>query len=115
MADPTYETIWGFQSATPLEAVNGGDDDGLVTTVHWNLTCTASDGFTGYYFDAMGLEKGDTVIPLKYLTKDQVIGWIKTKLGSDEVTKLEAQVKQECIDKRTPTSISTAPSSWASS
>ena len=115
MADPTYETIWGFQSATPLEAVNGGDDDGLVTTVHWNLTCTASDGFTGYYFDAMGLEKGDTVIPLKNLTKDQVIGWIKTKLGSDEVTKLEAQVKQECIDKRTPTSISTAPSSWASS
>ena len=115
MADPTYETIWGFQSATPLEAVNGGDDDGLVTTVHWSLTCTASDGFTGYYFDAMGLEKGDTVIPLKDLTKDQVIGWIKTKLGSDEVTKLEAQVKQECIDKRTPTSISTAPSSWASS
>ena len=115
MADPTYETIWGFQSATPLEAVNGGDDDGLVTTVHWNLTCTASEGFTGYYFDAMGLEKGDTVIPLKDLTKDQVIGWIKTKLGSDEVTKLEAQVKQECIDKRTPTSISTAPSSWASS
>ena len=115
MADPTYETIWGFQSATPLEAVNGGDDDGLVTTVHWNLTCTASDGFTGYYFDAMRLEKGNTVIPLKDLTKDQVIGWIKTKLGSDEVTKLEAQVKQECIDKRTPTSISTAPSSWASS
>tara|TARA_Y100000114_G_C11635374_1_gene266501 strand:- start:371 stop:718 length:348 start_codon:yes stop_codon:yes gene_type:complete len=115
MADPTYETIWGFQSATPLEAVNGGDDDGLVTTVHWNLTCTASDGFTGYYFDAMGLEKGDTVIPLKDLTKDQVIGWIKTKLGSDEVTKLEAQVKQECIDKRTPASISTAPTSWASS
>ena len=115
MADPTYETIWGFQSATPLEAVNCGDDDGLVTTVHWNLTCTASDGFTGYYFDAMGLEKGDTVIPLKDLTKDQVIGWIKTKLGSDEVTKLEAQVTQECIDKRTPTSISTAPTSWASS
>ena len=115
MADPTYETIWGFQSATPLEAVNGGDDDGLVTTVHWNLTCTASDGFTGYYFDAMGLEKGDTVIPLKDLTKDQVIGWIKTKLGSDEVTKLEAQVKQECIDKRTPASISTAPTSWTSS
>ncbi len=115
MADPTYETTWGFQSTTPLEAVNGGDDDGLVTTVHWNLTCTASDGFTGYYFNAMSLEKGDTVIPLKDLTKDQVIGWIKTKLGSDEVTKLEAQVKQECIDKRTPTSISTAPSSWASS
>ena len=115
MADPTYETTWGFQSTTPLEAVNGGDDDGLVTTVHWNLTCTASDGFTGYYFDAMGLEKGNTVIPLKDLTKDQVIGSIKTKHGSDEETKIEAQLKQECIDKRTPTSISTAPRSWASS
>ena len=43
MADPTYETTWGFQSKTPLEAVNGGSDDGLVTTVHWNLTCKSSD------------------------------------------------------------------------
>ena len=115
MADPTYTTTWGFQGDRPLEAINGGDDDGLVTTVHWNLTCKSSDGFTGYYFDAMGLEKGDTVIPLKDLTKDQVIGWIKTKLGSDEVAKLEAQVKQECIDKRTPASILTAPASWTSS
>ena len=48
------------------------------------------------------------------LTKDTVIGWIKTKLGSDEVSKLETAVKQQCIDQRTPASISTAPSSWLS-
>ena len=114
MADPTYETTWGFQSTTPLEAVNGGDDDGLVTDVHWNLTCVASDGFTGYYYDCMSLEKGSSVTPLKDLTKDQVIGWIKTKLGSDEVSKLETSVKEQCIDQRTPASISTAPSSWSS-
>lgn len=114
MADPTYTITWGFQSAKPLEAVNGGSDDGLVTTVHWNLTCKSSDGFIGYHYDAMGLEKGDTVTPLKDLTKDQVIGWIKTKLGSDEVSKLEAYVKQQCIDQRTPASITTAPDSWSS-
>ncbi len=114
MADPTYTITWGFQSAKPLEAVNGGSDDGLVTTVHWNLICKSSDGFTGYHYDAMGLEKGDTVTPLKDLTKDQVIGWIKTKLGSDEVSKLEAYVKQQCIDQRTPASITTAPASWSS-
>ena len=114
MADPTYETTWGFQSATPLEAVNGGNDDGLVTTVHWNLTCVSSDGLTGYHFDAMGLEKGDTVTPLKDLTKDQVIGWIKAKLGSDQVAKLETQVKIQCIEQRTPTTILTAPTSWSS-
>ena len=115
MADPTYTITWGFQSAKPLEAVNGGSDDGLVTTVHWNLTCNSSDGFTGYHYDAMGLEKGDTVTPLKDLTKDQVIGWIKTKLGSDEVSKLETSVKEQCIGQRTPASISTAPTSWTSS
>ena len=114
MANPTYETTWGFQSTTPLEAVNGGSDDGLVTTVHWNLTCKASDGFIGYHFDAMPFEKGDTVTPLKDLTKDQVIGWIKAKLGSDEVAKLEAQVKQQCIEKRTPPTLITAPASWTS-
>jgi hypothetical protein len=63
----------------------------------------------------MGLEKGSSVTPLKDLTKDQVIGWIKGKLGSDEVAKLEAQVKQQCIEQRTPASISTAPTSWTSS
>ena len=62
----------------------------------------------------MYLEKGSSVIPLKDLTKDQVIGWIKAKLGSDEVSKLETSVKEQCIEKRTPTSISTAPSSWSS-
>ena len=112
MADPTYTTTWGFQGVTPLEVINGGDDDGLVTNVHWSLNCDASDGFSGYIYDCMTLEKGSSVIPLADLSKDQVIGWIKTKLGSDEVSKLETAVKQQCIDQRTPASISTAPSSW---
>ena len=115
MADPTYTTTWGFQGDKPLEVINGGDDDGLVTNVHWAIGCDASDGFSGYYYDCMSLEKGDPVIPLKDLSKDQVIGWIKTKLGSDEVSKLETAVKQQCIDQRTPASISTAPTSWTSS
>ena len=115
MADPTYTITWGFQSDQPLEAVNGGDDDGLVTEVHWNISCVASDGFTGYYYDCTSLEKGSSVTPLEDLTKEQVIGWIKTKLGSDKVSKLETAVKQQCIDQRTPATISTAPSSWTSS
>ena len=115
MADPTYNITWGFQSEKPLDVINGGDDDGLVTTVHWNLSCVSSDGYNGYHYDAMYLEKGSSVIPLKDLTKDQVIGWIKAKLGSDEVAKLENSVKEQCIEQRTPTSISTAPSSWTSS
>ena len=79
MADPTYNITWGFQSEKPLDVINGGDDDGLVTTVHWNLSCISSDGYNGYHYDAMYLEKGSSVIPLKDLTKDQVIGWIKQK------------------------------------
>ena len=114
MADPTYNITWGFQSDKPLDAINGGDDDGLVTKVHWNISCVASDGFTGYYYDCMSLEKGSSVTPLKDLTKDQVIGWIKTNLGSDKVASLENHVKQECINKRTPASISTAPARWTS-
>ena len=114
MADPTYTTTWGFQGVTPLEAVNGGDDDGLVTKVHWSLNCDASDGFSGYIYDCMTLEKGSSVVPLADLSKDQVIGWIKTKLGSDEVSKLETKVKQHCIDQRTPPTKFTAPSSWTS-
>ena len=115
MADPTYTTTWGFQGDKPLKVINGGDDDGLVTDVHWNLTCVASDGFSYTCYDCMVLEKGSSVIPLKDLSKDQVIGWIKTKLGSDEVSKLETKVKQHCIDQRTPPTKFTAPLSWTSS
>ena len=114
MADPTYTYTWGFQNDKSLEYKSGDPDKGLVTTVHWNCTCTSSDGYTSYIYGSENFEKGSSMVAFDDLTKDTVIGWIKTKLGSDIVTAKETALKAEIIEKRTPTIVSGQPSSWAS-
>ena len=49
------------------------------------------------------------------LTKNDVIGWLKTKFGSDDVAAKEADLKTKIDIQRTPKTISGQPSSWASS
>ena len=114
MTDPTYTYTWGFQKNTPLKYNSGDPDTGLVTTVHWNCTCTSSDGYTSYIYGAEGFEKGCSLTSFDDLTKDTVIGWIKTKFGSDDVTAKEAALKADIVSQRTPSTISGQPSSWSS-
>ena len=114
MADPTYTYTWGFQGDKALEYNSGDPDKGLVTTVHWNCTCTSSDGYTSYIYGAEGFEKGSSLTAFDDLTKDTVIGLIKTKFGSDDVTAKEAALKADIVSQRTPSTISGQPSSWSS-
>ena len=115
MADPTYTYTWGFQEAGPLEYVNGGVDDGLVLAVNWQLVCTSSDGYSFGMGNHMLFSKGDSVVPFNDLTKSQVIGWVKAKLGAEEVTRLEVSVKSKVDDKRTPPVKTGVPTSWSNS
>tara|TARA_Y100000356_G_scaffold16213_1_gene11502 strand:+ start:1117 stop:1422 length:306 start_codon:yes stop_codon:yes gene_type:complete len=41
------------------------------------------------------LERPKTLIPYKDLTESTVLGWIKTKLGTDEVTRVEKWLEDE--------------------
>ena len=115
MADPTYTYTWGFQGQKPLESNAKDPDKGLVTTVHWELVCESSDGYRSRIYGAEPFAKGSSMIEYDKLTKDDVIGWLKTKFGSDEVTVKETQLKSEIEKERTPTTVSGQPSSWASS
>ena len=115
MADPTYTYTWGFQGDKPLEYNSGDPDKGLVTTVHWEIICTSSDGYLSRIYGAESFEKGSSMTAFDDLTKDTVIGWIKTKFGSDDVTAKEAALKANIDLQRTPTTISGQPTSWASS
>ena len=114
MAAPTYTYTWGFQGDKALEYNSGDPDKGLVTTVHWEIICTSSDGYTSRIYGAEDFTKGSSMIDFDKLTKDTVIGWLKTKFGSDDVTEKEAALKAEIETERTPTTISGQPSSWAS-
>ena len=48
------------------------------------------------------LEKPKTLIPYKDLTEAQVIGWVKTKLGTDEVAAIEKSLEDEIKLINTP-------------
>ena len=48
------------------------------------------------------LEKPKTLIPYKDLTESTVLGWVKTKLGTDEVTAIEKSLEDEIALINTP-------------
>ena len=49
------------------------------------------------------LEKPDTLVPYKDLTADTVIGWVKTKLGADQVASIEKAIDDNITLQKTPT------------
>ena len=48
------------------------------------------------------LEKPETLIPYKDLTESTVIGWIKAKLGTEEVARIEKSVEDEIARLKAP-------------
>ena len=48
------------------------------------------------------LEKPDTLIPYKDLTADTVIGWVKAKLGADQVASIEKAIDDNITLQKTP-------------
>ena len=48
------------------------------------------------------LAKPDTLIPYKDLTESTVLGWVKAKLGTDEVAVIEKSLEDEIALLNTP-------------
>jgi len=48
------------------------------------------------------LEKPETLIPYKDLTESTVLGWVKTKLGTDVVAAIEKSLEDEIALINTP-------------
>ena len=48
------------------------------------------------------LAKPETLIPYKDLTEDTVLGWVKTKLGTDNVAAIEKSLEDEIELINTP-------------
>ena len=48
------------------------------------------------------LEKPKTLIPYKDLTHDTVIGWVKAKLGTEQVTAIEKSLEDQIALINTP-------------
>ena len=80
--------FWTIQQLDRLTA------DGFVVTVHYNVSAT--DGtYSANTYGTVGYteQPGETYTPYDQLTEAQVVGWVQTSLGKDDVeASLQSQI-----------------------
>lgn len=83
--------------------------DGYVHTAHWTVSATLGDHSASAY-GSVGLERPDgDLIPYEELTKSQVLGWVKGKLGEGTVQATEASLASEIAKQQAPKTVSGLP------
>ena len=79
--------------------------DGLVTNVYWR--CVVMDGNQSVSTSgSVGVERGDTFTPYEELTKEQVLGWVKSNL---EASDIEAGLQSHLVAKQNPVATTGVP------
>ena len=99
------ETAWSIANLERHAA------DGIVYTAHWTVSATDGDSSAAAY-GSIGLEapaEGDTIIPYEELTEAVVVGWVKEKLGEDQVSSTEAALAAQIAEQLAPTKASGTP------
>lgn len=89
-----------------------GETD-VVFNVHWTLTAT--DGtYQGYVYgsQAVGLDPNAPFTPYADLTEDQVINWVQSAMGAEQVAAYEAAVADQIANQVNPPVV-TPPLPWA--
>ena len=82
----------------------------VVFTVHWTLNGT--DGtYNGSVYGTISVTyvAGEPYTPYNQLTQSQVIGWVTTALGAEQVAALEANIDAQIQQQITPTSVNLPP------
>ena len=84
--------------------------DGYVFTAHY--TIDANDGtYSAGAYGSIGLERPETLISYSDLTKELVVGWVKDKLGTEQVEAIEAALQAQLDEQHAPTKAAGLP--WA--
>jgi hypothetical protein len=84
--------------------------DGYVFTAHY--TVDANDGtYSAGAYGSIGLERPESLIPYSNLTKELVVGWVKDKLGTEQVEAIEAALQAQLDEQHAPTKAAGLP--WA--
>jgi hypothetical protein len=82
--------------------------DGYVFTAHY--TVDANDGtYSAGAYGSIGLERPESLIPYSNLTKELVIGWVKDKLGTEQVEAIEAALQSQLNEQHAPSKASGIP------
>ena len=110
-ATPTTTITWSINTLERELA------DGYVFTAHYSVNAVSStlnpegNPYSQGAYGSVGLERpeGD-LIPFEDLTQDQVIGWVKEKLGGDEkVAEIEQALTDRLAEVISPSRINGVP------
>ena len=110
-ATPTTTITWSINTLERELA------DGYVFTAHYSVNAVSStldpqgNPYSQGAYGSVGLERpeGD-LIPFDELTQEQVIGWVKEKLGGDEkVAEIEAALEARIAELISPSKINGVP------
>ena len=102
---------WNVQQMDAYPELDGEID--VVFTVHWTLTGT--DGtYTGSVYGSVGVtvDPDAPFTPYADLTQAQVIGWVQSALGAEQVAAYEANVVTQIADQIDPPVV-TPPLPWS--
>lgn len=84
--------------------------DGAVYTAHYTVSLEESgETASAYGSVGFGAPEADDFTPFDSLTKDQVIDWVKTTLGDEQVAALEAGLEEQIQQKLNPTTATGLP------
>ena len=110
-ATPTTTITWSINTLERELA------DGYVFTAHYSVNAVSStlnpegNPYSQGAYGSVGLERPATdLIPFEDLTQEQVIGWVKEKLGGDEkVAEIEKALTDRLAEVISPSRINGVP------
>ena len=85
----------------------------VVFTVYWRVNATESNfAATNYGSVGVSIDPEEPFTPYPDLTQDQVVGWVKSALGEEQVTQIEAGLAGQITNLINPPVI-TIPLPWS--
>ena len=86
-----------------------GDNENIISTIHWSASDTDADGNTGSSYGSVGVTLVGTPTPYADITEADAIGWAKDALGDEQVTAIEEGIASQIDLKANPTTASGVP------
>ena len=86
--------------------LKSGDNENIITTIHWTASDTDKDGNTGSSYGSVGVTLVGTPKAYADVTESDAINWTKNALGADEVKSIEDNIASQISAMKTPTTAS---------
>ena len=72
-----------------------GDNENIITTIHWSASDADADGNTGSSYGSVGVTLVGTPKAYADVTEADAIGWAKDALGDEQVTSIEESIASQ--------------------